>query len=184
MTNLDLPQLKAVALATHQDVEFFIYDGQAYLGSEEGEREAHQAHCEHIDEKYPFSDWLETEGELMPDYEEGGDDCYMVLTDMEADDLAADYIRESLCAFNPDFLAGETGIDSEVFEAIAANGRCESNNDAIARLIGDNIDSFIETAIACDGRAHFLNTYDGHEHEISVKDYSDDHARLYVYRVN
>ena len=60
---------------------------------------------------------------------------YRVLTDEEADELAYDYIMETLWAFSSSFLAGETGIDEEVFIALANNGKCEGNNDAIASLI-------------------------------------------------
>ena len=104
---------------------------------------------------------------------------YLVLTDEEATKMANEYIRASLWAFNTNFLASETGIDAEVFAAIAANNRCESNNSAIRRLIGNDIESFCENAIAADGRAHFLSTYDGHEHEIRIND-----QYLYVYRIN
>ncbi len=92
---------------------------------------------------------------------------YEVLTDSEADDRAKAYILDSLWAFNPSFLAGETGIDEDVYQAIANNGKCESNNDAILSLIkgtGD-VDDFVDSAIGADGRGHFLNTYDGEENE-------------------
>jgi hypothetical protein len=99
---------------------------------------------------------------------------YMVLTDDEANEKAAEYIKDSLWAFNADFLAGETGIDQSVFEAIQNNGKCERNNDAIASCI-DDMESFIESAISADGRGHFLSPYDGEEIEV------DD---LYIYRLN
>ena len=60
---------------------------------------------------------------------------YMCFTDEHADSAAHDEIMESLWAFKPSFLAGETGIDIDVFEALADNDKCESNNDAIASLI-------------------------------------------------
>ena len=104
---------------------------------------------------------------------------YIVLTDEEATKMAIETILELLWAFNTNFLANETGIDAEVFAAIAANNRCESNNSAIRRLIGNDIESFCESAISVDGRAHFLSTYDGHEHEIRIND-----QYLYVYRIN
>lgn len=103
---------------------------------------------------------------------EGGE--YMVLTDDEADQRAADYIKDSLWAFNASFLSGETGIDESVFEAIQNNGKCESNNDAIASCI-DDIDSFVESAISADGRGHFMSSYDGEENE---------EGEYFIYRVN
>lgn len=92
---------------------------------------------------------------------------YLVCTDSEADEECRNAIADSLWAFNPDFLAGETGIDSEVFEAIQGNGRCESNNDAIASIIKATcgFDSFADSAMGADGRGHFLSSYDGEEHE-------------------
>jgi hypothetical protein len=172
--------LKSIALAIHNEEDFFVCDGIAYMGNEEEAKEAHQEHCQHIDKQYPFSEWLESEGITMPDYEE---DNYMVLTDDEANDKAGDYIKDSLWAFNPSFLSGETGIDSSVFEAIQSNGKCEDNNDAVASCIND-MWSFVESAISADGRGHFLNTYDGDESEINVKDYSGENQYYYVYRIN
>ena len=59
---------------------------------------------------------------------------YIVLTDEEADEKAKQYILDSVWAFNANFLAVETGIDQEVFEAIQANERCESNNDGYFKI--------------------------------------------------
>lgn len=100
---------------------------------------------------------------------------YLVLTDDEADEKAAEYIEDLLWAFNPSFLAYETGIDQEVFEAIQSNGKCEGNNDAIGSCISD-IEEFIESAIRADGRGHFISSYDGEEIETD-----DDY---YIYRIN
>jgi len=94
---------------------------------------------------------------------------YLVLTDREADDRVADYIEDSLWAFTPNFLSSVTGVDSEVFEAIQANGRCEGNNEAIKSIL-DATDTSIcevaEEAISWDGRGHFLSSYDGEEIEV------------------
>jgi len=49
---------------------------------------------------------------------EGND--YLVLTDEEADKAASDYIRDSLWAFNAEFLADNTGLPAEVFSMIQA----------------------------------------------------------------
>lgn len=103
---------------------------------------------------------------------------HIVLTDEEADEKAKEYILDSVWAFNPSFLAGETDIDREVFEAIQANNRCESNNEAILRLIEDE-DSFVESAIRADGRGHFITSYDGEEHEQKV-----GNITFFIYRMN
>ena len=105
---------------------------------------------------------------------------YIICTDEEADELAYDYIVDSLWAFTPSFLAGETGINIEVFEALAANSKC-SSNDAIGSLIKSTcgLDEFVESAIGTDGRGHFIAHYDHNEHEVKVGDMT-----FYIYRVN
>lgn len=105
---------------------------------------------------------------------------YLVLTDSEADDMAADYIKDTVWAFNSAFLSAHTkqGIDSDVIEAIQSNGKCESNNAAILSLI-DDVEHFVDDAIRCDGRGHFLSSYDGEEHEVRV-----GKSTYYIYRTN
>src|SRR4051812_27567705 len=72
----------------------------------------------------------------------------------------------------PSFLAEMTDFDQEVFEAIADNGKCESNNDVIYNTIKKTcgIDTFVEAAISADGRGHFMSSYDGNENEETVTD--------------
>lgn len=110
---------------------------------------------------------------------EGGE--YLVLTDSEADDRATEYIKESLWAFNASFLAGETGIDQDVYDAIIKNDKCESNNDAMLSLISSTcgIEDFVKSAISADGRGHFMSSYDGEENEAEV-----DGETFYIYRTN
>lgn len=114
-------------------------------------------------------------------HDDGEFDNYRVLTDEEADELAYDYIMEELWAFNPSFLAGETGIDEEVFIALANNGKCESNNDAVASLIKSSCgyQEFVDSAVSADGRGHFINSYDGNEHEVKV-----GRKTFYIYKVD
>ena len=116
--------------------------------------------------------------ELQNGYDESnfvsGNAEYMILTDKEADGVATEYIRQSLWAFNSSFLSSETGLPIEVFEAIQANDKCESNNDVIEQCIND-MDSFIEAAISADGRGHFMSSYDGEEIE---------QDGYYIYRIN
>ena len=89
---------------------------------------------------------------------------FLVLTDEEADEKVADYIRETVWAFSPEFLASHmTGIDPEDLKPIQE--KCESANPIIIKLI-DDLDHFIADAIASDGRGHFLATYDGEEVEL------------------
>lgn len=113
--------------------------------------------------------------------DDGDFNDYRVLTDEEADELAYDYIMDSLWAFNSSFLAGETGIDEDVFLALFNNGKCESNNDAIASLIKSScgLQEFVDSAVSADGRGHFINRYDGNEHEVKV-----GRKTFYIYRVD
>jgi hypothetical protein len=106
---------------------------------------------------------------------------WLVLTDEEADARCRERIEESLWAFNPSFLAGETGIDEDVFKAIAANDKCEGNNTAIRSIIKGScgLDDFVANAAGADGRGHFLSSYDSEEREVTVGD-----ELLYFYRTN
>jgi hypothetical protein len=106
------------------------------------------------------------------------DEDYLILTDEEADEKAKEYILDSLWAFTPNFLSHVTGIDSEVFEAIQNNGRCESNNDAILSTVDDE-DALVDEAIRWDGRGHFLNPYNGQENEETVNG-----VAYFIYRQN
>lgn len=183
MTNFTDNEKKFLALAIHLGVDFFIFDGIAYMGDEEAERAAYEEWKAHAGTDTDFREWLETEAETLPEYEEGGDGRYIVLTDSEADEKAAEYIKDSLWAFSPSFLWGVTGIDLEVFEAIQANGRCESNNAAIARLVGDDLDRLIGQALGADGRGHFLSPHDGEENEVNLYDVTGVNEYFYIYRI-
>ncbi len=101
---------------------------------------------------------------------------YRVLTSDEADAACAEYIVGSLWEFNVDFLAGETGINSIVFEALRKH--VEDSNSAIRSIIDDScgIAEFVDSAISAEGRGRFLAHYDCHE----TKAGND----WYIYRVN
>jgi hypothetical protein len=102
-----------------------------------------------------------------------GDQEYLMLTDEEADQRAKEYIKDSVWAFVPSFLASHTGIDEEIIKHL--QDKCESANDALLNSIND-IDSFISDAIGCDGRGHFMSSYDGHEYDLN--------NNLFLYRIN
>lgn len=109
---------------------------------------------------------------------------YKVLTDEEADETAADYIKESLWAFNAEFILEHSKVYKdtigheyeEIIEALRMMQEklCESANALVKALISD-MDSFIDDAIEADGRGNFLSSWDGEEHE------SGD---FYIYRTN
>tara|TARA_Y100001938_G_C7933492_1_gene350528 strand:+ start:134 stop:613 length:480 start_codon:yes stop_codon:yes gene_type:complete len=117
------------------------------------------------------------------------DQDYLVLTDEEADQEVYDYIKESVWAFKPSFLSAHTGyIKESVFELLQKD--CEGANDAIMSMIKD-FDHFVDDAVSCDGRGHFLSGYDGNEHEVPylsvVREdmcYKTEKTTYYIYRRN
>ena len=108
---------------------------------------------------------------------------YMVLTDYEADIEAENIIRESLWAFNADFIlkhmsAYRNMTAKQAKDIIFAleeiqKTLCETANEIVYALIED-YKQFVEDAIAIDGREHFIFTYDGEENEQN---------RFYIYRM-
>jgi len=189
MENLTVQQEKAIALLQHNQDEFFIIELEdeckIYEGNEENARAEFLADIAGTDEADIDVNFDVYCSNNLTEVEEYDDDNYnndyLVLTDDEADEKAADYIKDSLWAFNASFIAGETGLDTEVIQAIQDNGKYESNNDVIYNLIqkcGD-IDSFIESAISADGRGHFMSSYDGCENEETING-----TTYYIYRQN
>ena len=109
------------------------------------------------------------------------DQDYLVLTDEQADELVREEIEEMVWAFNPSFLSAHTGIDEDVFKLL--QDKCEGANDAIMSMIKD-FDEFVEDAVACDGRGHFLAGYDHIEHEVTYKSIDNVETDYYIYRRN
>jgi len=105
-----------------------------------------------------------------------GNEEYMILTDDEADEKVAEYIKETVWAFNPSFLSCHSGIDEDVFKLLQE--KCESSNEAILKLIKD-FDHFVEDAVSSDGRGHFLSSYNGEENE-----QEHNNETYYIYRTN
>lgn len=118
-----------------------------------------------------FSDY----GESSP--QEWRDETgHIVCTDEEADDLAYEYIADSVWAFTPSFLQAHTGVTADAIEKIQE--LCEDANEPITAMIKD-FDWFVEDAVRCDGRGHFIAGYDHEEHEVKVGD-----KTFYIYRVD
>jgi hypothetical protein len=97
-----------------------------------------------------------------------GRECWLVLTDDEADEMAAERIVDTLWAFKTEFLAGYCSVTLNR-RAVAALAKmqselCEDANDLIKALV--DVEDVISAAIAADGRGHFLAGYDGHEVEL------------------
>ena len=101
---------------------------------------------------------------------------YAIGTDEEATEAAKEAIRQSVWAFNADFLSGYmAGGELSADDITRLRGdRCEDCNDAFLKLI-DDFDDFSDDAISADGRAHFLSTYDGEEME---------EGDYFIYRIN
>ncbi len=118
---------------------------------------------------------VELEGELGFSAD-GGE--YLVLDDDEADAAAAEYIRESVWAFNAEWIADYTppGIEAEEINSLRGD-RCESANQGLIAIIeaGRGMPAFYEDSIGADGRGHFLSPYDGSEEES---------LGFYIYRTN
>ena len=176
---LDTNILRRLALMQSNGEHFFTLDGVAYEGEESAAKESYEAAKEDYDSFVSFcNDTCVMVDEMEADDEICG---YICLTDEEADEKAAEYIKESLWAFNASFLSEQTGLDAEIFEAIQANGKCEDNNDTIYNTINKlgDMEDFIQAAISADGRGHFMNTYDGREDEETVNG-----ETFYIYRMN
>ena len=90
----------------------------------------------------------------------------------EATKVARRAVEDSICYFNPSFLADHSDVPEEVFEFLAY--KCFDNNEAYKSMIYD-VDDFVDDAIDADGRGHFLSEYDSEEYEI---------GEYFLYRIN
>lgn len=110
---------------------------------------------------------------------EYGNQEYLVLTDTEADNYAENYIKDTLWAFNAEFIIDECTLNPECTDSIRVMQErcCESCNSLIRAIIEGScgIDAFVEDAIRADGRGHYIAQYDGHENETD---------NYYIYRIN
>jgi hypothetical protein len=173
MNHLTENQERIIALQMHLGNDFFIVETEDAAHIFEGEEDEAQTDFKESGARDFLTFCQDNCNELTE-----LDEDYLILTDEEADEKAKEYILDSLWAFTPNFLASATGIDLEVFEAIQNNGRCESNNDAILRLVDDE-DALVEEAIMWDGRGHFLSHYDGNEDSETVNE-----TEYFIYRQN
>lgn len=104
---------------------------------------------------------------------------YIVLTEDEREERVKEHIKESVWAFNTDFILNHSKLGNwnnkveDVLRKIQEE-LCEDANDLILAIIED-IDEFIEDAVQADGYGHFLSNYDGNEIETE---------KYYIYRTN
>ncbi len=111
---------------------------------------------------------------------EDGTREYLVCTDKEADKRTAEYIKDSVWAFNASFIANHSRMDydSTITVVKALQDKCESANEPIKGLI-KNMNKFVSDAIRDDGRGHFLNHYDGNEDDVKL-----GNTNYFIYRIN
>ena len=181
-------QLKAIALMQFNDENYFLLDDEdiihVYEGTEEDARQQFADDIEGTDDPEIDANFIIFCANNLSEVEEidGSEekDGYIVLTDEEADEMAANYIKESLWAFNADFIIQHSKLPYDAKEMIEGYQRekCESANETIEALI-DDIDDFIADAISADGRGHFMSSYDGNENEETI-----DGQTFYIYRIN
>ena len=100
----------------------------------------------------------------------------LVLTNEQADEQVSKEIEEILWAFTPSFLQGHTGVNVDAIEKIQE--MCESANEPLKAMIID-FDWLVEDAVRCDGRGHFLASYDHEENHVQIDDID-----YYIYRRN
>jgi len=108
-----------------------------------------------------------------------GQGDFFVLTNEEADKRAKEYILETVWAFSTDFLQAHArkGVDISDLDDYRSKV-CEDANATMLALI-ENVNDFVDAAIAADGRGHFLSSYDGEEHEVNIGD-----EDFFIYRTN
>ena len=100
----------------------------------------------------------------------------LVLTDKQADEWVREEIEELVWAFTPSFLQAHTGVTADAIEKIQE--MCEGANEPLKAMIKD-FDHFVEDAVSCDGRGHFLASYDHEENHVQIDD-----TDYYIYRRN
>ena len=117
-------------------------------------------------------------------------DEYLVMDDDRAYSTAFHEISQSLWAFNTDFILdhlkddikhGDNPVNlDDLKEGLKAlqEKLCEGANAIIHALI-DDLEDFVDDAIAADGRGNFISSYNCEEHEVIV-----DGETYYIYRLS
>lgn len=132
-------------------------------------------------------DWSELEPMRFDHYGldsfQVGKEEWAIGSDDDVDDAVCSSIKDSLWAFRASFILEACGLPFELEEAFHAwqEKGCEGCNNALYRLIcktGDFADFVIE-AVRCDGRGHFLSSYDGEEVQLDTPV-----GRFYAFRIN
>lgn len=109
------------------------------------------------------------------------DNDYLVYTDEEADEAVREYIEETVWAFSPSFLQAHTDVSIDTIRRMQGS-MSESANEVITAMIKD-FDYFVDDAVACDGRGHFLAPYDFEENYVSFSNEEGENVTYFIYRV-
>jgi len=114
---------------------------------------------------------------------------YNVFTEEEREEKVTEYIKDSLWAFNTDFILSHVNFGRNYTDkAVKAFQKmqeelCEDANDLVLAMI-KNLGNFVNDAVKADGYGHFLSGYDGNENESSIINENDEIEWLYIYRQN
>lgn len=200
-TTLSTDLLRRLALMQHLGEDYFFVKGIAYEGNEDEAKANYEEHKEDVEDassQMSFEEFVEDTFSQVEEFDtEDYNNDYLVLTDSEADEKAEEYIKDSLWAFNSDFIINHSALPYEAKEMIKSfqRDKCEGANDTIEALIED-MDKFVSDAISADGRGHFMSSYDGEENEITVvlpesittemmeESDIDQKTTFYIYRIN
>lgn len=106
-------------------------------------------------------------------------DDFLILDETTKEEFAKERVQETLWAFETSFVMNHLKLEivqdlgggngyQELKKAIqdAQENLCESANTLIKTLT--NWENMIEEALEIDGYGHFLNGYDGEEHELEI----------------
>lgn len=183
---MDIDILKKLAFMQYNGEEYFMEDGVYFIGNREELKSEWETYSEQSPETHgiSFFDFCDGIGTDRVDTDISED--YLVLTDDEADEVAYDYIKDSVWAFNSDFIIDHTKLPYDAKDMIESyqRDRCEGANETILAMIED-FDEFVEDAISADGRGHFISSYDGYENEETVTDLDTNNKEtFYIYRLN
>lgn len=116
---------------------------------------------------------------------EYGNQEYLVVNEDEREEEVKEYIRESLWAFNANFILNNSKISDQAGNKVEKALKkmqeelCEDANELVFALLTD-FDDFVEEAVSADGYGHFLSQYDGEENEVQDKEGN----WYYIYRTN
>ena len=173
--------LKSLALMQHKNEEYFILDDVAYVGKLESAKKEYEEYQETPDLDTTFEKWVSENFKEVEEYDEDDyNNDYLVLTDKESNKKCAEYIKDSLWAFNASFIIEHSKLPYEALKMVKSfqEQKGEDANDTIEALIED-MDEFIEDAISADGRGHFNSPYNSNEYEETV-----ENETFYIYRQN